>query len=79
MPTPLEETLIEIISRLNALEAELDDVKSQLGETSSVESGQGFPPEPHDNQLFVRADEGVNGGGVMYRFDETINDWVELN
>ena len=79
MASALENTLIEIIAQINSLKAEIDDIKSQLGETTSVDAGPTFPSEPHDNQIFLRSDEGSNGGGILYRYDQNASDWVELN
>lgn len=75
----LEQVMTEIIARISKLENEMDDLKSSAGETTSLDTVSVLPSSPYDGQIVLLNDgSGVNQNGSFRRYDESVNDWIEI-
>jgi hypothetical protein len=75
----VEEVLSQIIARINRIERELDDLKSQAGETTSLDVSSTLPGNPYPGQVVLLTDgTGANGNGTFFRFDDGAGSWAEV-
>lgn len=76
--TDLELTLMEMTSRILALEARIDDLESNVGEQTSVDVVSVFPDSPYNNQIVLLNSGGPNGNGGLHRYEAATTSWIEL-
>ncbi len=75
----IEDILIEVIGRIGRLEREIDDLRSQAGETISLDSTTILPSDPYNGQIVLLADgSGANQNGTFYRYDDGVDDWAQI-
>ena len=70
--------MTDIVKELTELRKILEDLKAQAGETDSILCTTFFPLEPYNNQLVIRTDLTPPDGGQLYRFNDTIGEWLQI-